>query len=144
MIYPGTYVLLQDFGTTATVALYFKATKHILVANCGDSDAIVGRKISNGSIKKRSKRTPVNMLQLDDDHYMEAILLTVSDNVMQNKSEIARVRRVREPRYFTLAKRIIMSWNSNLSCFRTMERRQSSSMAICLPTTKSTASTLLP
>jgi serine/threonine protein phosphatase PrpC len=37
------YVLLQDFGTTAVVCIYWEETQKLMVANCGDSDALIGR-----------------------------------------------------------------------------------------------------
>lgn len=37
------YVLLQDFGTTAVLCIYWEETQKLMVANCGDSDALIGR-----------------------------------------------------------------------------------------------------
>lgn len=37
------YVLLQDFGTTVVLCIYWEETQKMMVANCGDSDALIGR-----------------------------------------------------------------------------------------------------
>ena len=37
------YVLLQDFGTTAVICVFWEESQKLMVANCGDSDALIGR-----------------------------------------------------------------------------------------------------
>lgn len=69
------YVLLQDFGTTAVVCVYWEETQKLMVANCGDSDALIGRwDFASGQLQPN--------------------LLAISDNVAcTNNGEQDRIRR---------------------------------------------------
>lgn len=69
------YVLLQDFGTTAVLCIYWEETQKLMVANCGDSDALIGRWDAASS-------------------QLQPNLLAISDNVACNTNgEQERIRR---------------------------------------------------
>jgi serine/threonine protein phosphatase PrpC len=55
------YVLLQDFGTTAVVCVYWEESQKLLVANCGDSDALIGR------FDAAAKTIQPNLLTISDN-----------------------------------------------------------------------------
>jgi serine/threonine protein phosphatase PrpC len=89
-------VLLQDFGTTAVVCVYFPASRHILVANCGDSDAVVGRKLPKKSVSSSSSSSESSHdggagAAGEDGFSIEPHQITVSHNVASNKVEIQRI-----------------------------------------------------
>lgn len=67
------YIFLQDFGTTAVVCLYFSKAKKLIVANCGDSDAILAKEV---------------------DGKISTNVLTVSHNIGQNSEEKKRIKAI--------------------------------------------------
>lgn len=87
VINPGDYVLLQDFGTTAVICVYFPATKSLVVANCGDSDAVVGRRVAQASPSSTSSSSSTSSRCSDLEH----TVITVSDNVSANKKDVHRI-----------------------------------------------------
>lgn len=85
-------MLLQDFGTTAVICVYFPQTQQLVVANCGDSDAVVGRKPAKISpTSSASSDSGASSVVDGEEMGFEAHQMTVSHNVASNKGDVERI-----------------------------------------------------
>jgi len=85
----ASHVLLQDFGTTATVCIYFKSQHVLIVSNCGDSSAMLGRGIERKNVIAVQGAAASQESQIQ----WEPIMLTINDNVEDiSQKEIDRLK----------------------------------------------------
>lgn len=67
------------------MCLYFPNSRHIVVANCGDSDAVVGRR------SKRDSPSNSDSSSATEGASLEPYQITVSHNVASNKGDVQRI-----------------------------------------------------